>query len=101
MSDAGVSRSLDDLERLLERILDAPDPEAVAAWHAAFREQVAGAERGPQWGAIQARAHDLGRKLSERTGQLEALRGAVREELLAQERGRRALEGYRQPGAKR
>jgi hypothetical protein len=99
MSDAGVTKVLDDLEGLLENLLDDPDPQAVADWHDAFREAVAGAERGPGWQEIRNRAHELGRRLEQRTGQLQALRGAIREELLAQERGHRALEGYRQPGA--
>lgn len=100
MSDAGVSKALDDLERLLGTLMDDPDPQAVADWHAAFREAVASAERGPAWPEIRNRAHELGRRLEQRTGQIQALRGAIREELRAQERGHRALEGYRQPGAR-
>lgn len=95
MSDRAVASSLDDLERLLGQVLDDPDPGAVAAWHDQFRKALEGAEKGPQWPAIAARAHELGGRLQERVSQLKALRGAVREELLAREVGGRALKGYK------
>jgi flagellar hook-associated protein FlgK len=101
MSDEAVAKTLDNLERLLETLLDRPDPQAVADWHASFREAVAGAERGPRWEELRTRAKELGRRLDERTRQLVALRGAIRQELQAHERGRRALKGYRQPMARR
>jgi flagellar hook-associated protein FlgK len=94
MSDARVSASLDDLDRLLGTLMDDPNPEAVAEWHASFKEALAGAEKGPQWLEISTRAKMLGSRLDERVNQLQALRGAVREELLAREKGRRALSGY-------
>ena len=98
MSDRDLTASLDDLERLLASILDNPDPGAVDAWHLAFKEALAGAEKGPQWSAIVARAHDLGARLDQRMAQLRAIRGAVRQELQARERGKRALHGYRSAG---
>jgi flagellar hook-associated protein FlgK len=97
MSDGRVSASLDDLETLLGTLMDDPNPEAVAAWHASFKEALAGAEKGPQWAELSARARQLGKRLDERLNQLQALRGAIRQELQAREKGRRALSGYR-PG---
>ena len=96
MSDARVMTVLDDLERLLAGLTDNPDPGAVAAWHAAFKEAIAGAERGPQWPGIVARAHELGRRLDQQARHLLAIRGVVRQELEARTRGRRALTGYYQ-----
>ncbi|BDU78824.1 hypothetical protein [Mesoterricola sediminis] len=95
MSDLTVAASLDDLERLLGEVMDDPDPVAVETWHTAFKAALAGAERGPQWPGIAARARELGQRLETRTSQLRALRGAIREELLAQEKGGRALRGYK------
>ena len=98
MSDGRVQASLDDLERLLATLVDDPDPAAVAAWHAGFKAALAGAEKGPQWAALIARAQDLGRRLDEQMRHLEAIRGAVRQELLAREKGSRALKGYQPTG---
>ncbi len=100
MSDTRLTASLDDLERLLGSVLDDPDPQAIAAWHEAFKEALAEAEKGPQWAGIVERAHDLGKRLDQRVAQLQALRGAVREELVAREKGRRALTGYSPSGAR-
>ena len=95
MSDRRVEASLDDLEKLLATLMDHPDAEAVATWHSAFKEALAGAEKGPGWPEIAGRGQRLGRLLDERVNQLQALRGAVREELLARTRGRIALSGYK------
>jgi len=94
MSDARIMTVLDDLERLLAGLTDHPDPEAVAVWHAAFKEALAGAERGPQWPGIVSRALELGRRLDQQARQLMAIRGVVRQELEARNRGQRALSGY-------
>ncbi|BDU74978.1 hypothetical protein [Mesoterricola silvestris] len=95
MSDARVMASLDDLERLLAELVDDPDPDRVAAWHAGFKEALAAAEKGPQWPGILLRAQELGRSLETRVNHLNAIRGAVREELLARSKGARALSGYK------
>ena len=98
MSDATVSASLDDLERLLAALVDAPDAGAVQAWHAAFKEALAGAERGPKWPLLAARAKELNQRLDQQMRNLQAIKGAIRLELQAKERGRRALLGYRPMG---
>ncbi len=95
MSDGRIAASLDDLERLLATLVDDPDPDKVAAWHAGFKEALAQAEKGPQWPAIVARAQELGRRLETQVNHLNAIRGAVREELLARSKGSRALSGYK------
>ena len=94
MSDARVMTVLDDLEHLLAGLTDHPDPGLVATWHAAFKTAIAGAERGPQWPGIVARAHELGIRLEQQARHLQAIRGVVRQELEAKGRGRRALAGY-------
>ena len=94
MSDGRVAGALDDLERLLGTLLDHPDPQAVAAWHSAFKAALEAADKGPGWPAIVARAQALGARLDDHVNQLQGLRGAVRQELLAREKGRRALSGY-------
>lgn len=98
MSDARVATLLDDLERLLATLVDAPDPGAVQAWHTAFKEALAKAERGPQWPALVARGRELNRRLDQQVRHLTAIRGAIRLEIQAKERGRRALAGYRPTG---
>lgn len=98
MSDRNVAASLDDLERLLASLMDRPDPRAVDAWHAAFKAAVATAEKGPQWPQLVARARELGLRLDQEVRNLTAIRGAIRVELQAKERGRRALMGYRPMG---
>lgn len=95
MSDSRITASLDDLERLLATLIDDPDPAKVAAWHAAFQEALACAEKGPQWPGILARAQELGRRLETQVNHLNAIRGAVRDELLARSKGSRALSGYK------
>jgi hypothetical protein len=97
MSEERISASLDDLELLLGTLVDNPDPQAVAQWHAGFRKALEGAEKGPQWPAIQARAQELGKRLDLQVNHLNAIRGAVRQELLARSKGSRALRGYQPP----
>lgn len=98
MSDARVSAALDDLERLLAALVDAPVPGVVQAWHTAFKEALATAERGSQWPAIAARAKDLNQRLDLAMRNLQAIKGAIRLELQAKEKGHRALMGYRPSG---
>ena len=96
MSDERISASLDDLERLLATMTDDPDPTAIATWHAAFRTALAGAERGPQWAGILARARELAGRLDLKVVRLTAIRGAIRQELLTRAKGSRALSAYQQ-----
>ena len=95
MSDGGVAAALDALERMLAAMTDDPDPGVVAAWHASFKEAVAGAERGPQWPELVARAHELGRVMDQHANRLKAIRGVIREELLTRSKGNRALSAYK------
>ena len=94
MSDERVSAVLDDLERLLAAMTDDPEPALISTWHAAFKEAIAGAERGSQWPGIVARAHDLAQRLDLKAKHLTAIRGVIRHELLKRAQGTRALSGY-------
>ena len=94
MSDERIAAVLDDLERLLATMTDDPDPSAIDAWHAAFKEALAGAARGPQWAGLVVRARDLAHRLDLKVNRLTATRGAIRQELLARAKGSRALSGY-------
>ena len=96
MSDGRIAASLDDLERLLAAMTDDPEPATIAAWHTAFKAALAGAERGSQWPAILARAQELAKRLDLKVDRLTAIRGAIRQELLARAKGSRALSAYQQ-----
>ena len=94
MSDQDVSQAFDDLDALLNRTVEHPDPQAVATWHETFKAALASAERGPGWPALQARGQALGAKLNDKVSILRSLQAPLKQELLAQAPARRALIGY-------
>ncbi len=95
MTDQGVLEVLERLEPLLAAPLERPHAQAVADWHEAFKRAVAGAERGPRWPEVQARAKVLGRLLSRRMALLQAAQDALRKDLARFSSGRKALAAYR------
>lgn len=92
MSDADLSRALDDLEQLLR---DDLDPAAIVAWRRRFDAEVASADRGPGWPQIVARAHDLAGRLDAAAQALADQLAQVQKELALQDQGSRALKGYK------
>ena len=72
-----------------------PDADALARWHAGFQSALAGAEKGPDWPDLMARAKAVGLQLETRTEKFIRMRDELRAELDAFERGNRALKGYR------
>jgi flagellar hook-associated protein FlgK len=94
MSDAEVLAAIERMEGWLQDPGSMPAAEGLADWNAAFQSAVAGAERGPGWAELVARAHALGSRVQERTEALTAVRDQIRNELGAQQLGDRALKGY-------
>ncbi|MGA2080939.1 MAG: hypothetical protein ABSH53_10075 [Holophaga sp.] len=96
MTDLEVLAVLDRLEPLLAVPADLPNDQAVAQWHEAFKQALAGAEHGPRWPEVQARAKVLGVLLSRRVAQLQSAQEALRRSLGRVATGRRALNAYGQ-----
>ena len=94
MTDQDVLAVLDRLEPLLSGSLDQPEAQAIAEWHQAFREAVAGAERGPGWAEVRARAKVLGTLLNRRVAMLQAAQQGLKDEMGRKAAGQRALHGY-------
>ena len=95
MSDEGLRASIDQMEAWVADPSWEPDPEAVARWDADFQTALAQAEEGPDWLDLMARAHAVGHRLQARTVRFAQVRDELRAQLDAQERGNRALKGYR------
>ncbi len=71
------------------------DPEALAAWRAAFETLRGSAERGPAWPALVARAHLMAARMEAAANLLAEERDQLRKELNLQAQGSRALKGYK------
>jgi len=95
MTDLDVLAALQRLEPLLSGPAEQPNGEAIAQWHSAFRQALAGAERGPRWTEVQARARVLGNLLNQRMALVQAARDALGRDLAKVASGRRALTAYR------
>jgi len=95
MNDGGLRASLEQMEVWVADPSWEPDPKLLARWDTDFQVALARAERGPDWQDLMARAHAAGRQLEGRTLKFAQLRDQVKAELDAQERGNRALMGYR------
>jgi hypothetical protein len=95
MSEGGLGASIEKMEAWMADPTWEPDPELLTRWHADFQAALAQAEKGPDWSDLMARAHAVGRLLETRTMRFAELRDVVKAELDAQERGGRALRGYR------
>lgn len=93
MSDADVVQSLEALELLLKA---SPfSAEAIADWREGYDLALESADRGPEWPAIQARAHQLAAILDQAAQAISLQQNEVRKELSLQAQGARALKGYR------
>lgn len=94
MTDRDVLAVLDRLEPLLTGPLDRSDAQAIAGWHEAFQQAVAGAERGPGWPEVRARAKVLGTLLNRRVAMLQSAQQGLKDEMGKKAAGQRALHGY-------
>ncbi len=95
MRDEGLRASIEQMEAWVADPTWVPDPERLAQWDVDFQAALARAEKGPDWPDLMARAHAAGRLLEARTAKFAQLRDQMKTELDAQERGSRALMGYR------
>lgn len=94
MSAADVILSLDALEQLLQEA--EIDGHAIATWREGHEAAMAAyTDRGPEWPAIQARAHQLAARLDKAAEDLKAQQDAILKELALHARGARALKGYK------
>ena len=95
MSQGGLHATLDQMEAWVADPTWEPDPTRLSRWDADFQAALDRAERGPDWHDLMARAHALGHRLQERTARLAQVRDELKAQLDSQERGYRALKGYR------
>lgn len=95
MSDERVRAAIEQMETWLAEPNWDPDPEALTQWNADFTLALAQAEKAAGWPDLVARAHAVGQRLEARTILEAQARDKVKAELEAQERGSRALKGYR------
>lgn len=93
MSDSELTAALDALERLLRE--GVTEPETIIAWRERFETALGGAERGPGWPDIVARAHALSEKLELTAQGISAQKDRLRKELELHAQGARALKGYK------
>jgi len=94
MSDGAVQAAIQAMEAWLADPDSALDGTALEAWNRDFRAAMAGAEKGPGWQELVARAHRLAEQVEGRRRAVEAQRDAIRLELEQQAQGGRALKGY-------
>jgi flagellar hook-associated protein FlgK len=94
MSDEAVLSALQAMEALLSNPELPLDGTVLEAWNREFKAAVAGAEKGPEWQVLVARAHRLAEQVETHRRAIEAQRDAIRFELEGQARGKRALKGY-------
>jgi hypothetical protein len=95
MSNGKLRASIERMEAWVVDPSWEPDPKAIVRWDADFQAALAQAEKGPDWPDLMARAHSVGHRLEARTVRFAQVRDALRAQLDAQERGNRALKGYR------
>lgn len=94
MSDAKVRAAVEQMEAWLDSPEWVPEAQFLAEWKAGFDAALAQAEKAPGWPEVAARAHAAGERLLARSLVLERELDRLRAEILAQERGHRALKGY-------
>ena len=95
MSHERLRASIEQMEAWVADPSWEPDPEALARWDADFQTALVHAEKGSDWPDLMARAHAAGHRLQARTVRFAQVRDELRAQLDAQERGNRALKGYR------
>jgi hypothetical protein len=93
-SDQAVLRLVEEMEVLLSEpgVLDQT---RLKEWNRRFNEATVRAERGPGWSAIVDRAHALGGRVDRVVEGLHDQGRGIRGQLEMQERGARALRGYK------
>jgi ABC-type transporter Mla subunit MlaD len=85
---------LEELDRLLQD--SAVSGTALADWQTRFDVALESADRSsPTWPKVLARSHALATRLETAASQLAVRREEIRRELSLQDRGARALKGYR------
>ena len=94
MSDARVCAAIDQMEAWLVDLTWEPDLEALDQWNTEFQTALTQAEKAGGWSDLVHRAHVASQILDARIEVLIAEREQVRAELVAKERGSRALKGY-------
>lgn len=94
MNDVRVRAAIEQMEAWLADPAWAPDSEALSQWNADFQAALAQAEKATGWPDLVGRAHAAGQLLEARIVGVALERDRVRAELVAQERGNRALKGY-------
>jgi len=95
MSDEALRQLLERMEAWLSDDTWEPDPEVLSEWETEFQRCLASTEKGSDWPELRQRAHAAGGVLSARADRLALVQADIRAELEAQERGNRALRGYR------
>lgn len=95
MSDEALRQVLERMEAWLSDDSWEPGPEQLPEWEAEFKRCLESTEKGSDWPELRRRAHVAGELLATRADGLAVLQGEIRAELEAQERGNRALRGYR------
>jgi len=85
MSDSGVLRAIEEMERALQ----GPQPDApwMSLWQARFEAEKVTAEHGPAWAAIADRGRALAQILDQRVAGLRADQVVLKRQMDAQRRG--------------
>lgn len=95
MSDEALRQVLERMEAWLSDDGWEPGPELLPEWEAEFKRCLESTEKGSDWLELRHRAHAAGNVLAARADRLALAQEEIRAELEAQERGSRALRGYR------
>ena len=93
-SDQAVLRLVEEMEVLLSEP-GVPDLTRLEGWNHRFNAAAVRAERGPGWSAIVDRAQALGGRVDRVMESLSEQGRGIRGQLAMQERGARALRGYK------
>jgi flagellar hook-associated protein FlgK len=94
MSVVELRASIEQMEAWLSDPSWDPDPERLEQWNDAFQAAATPVEKGEEWRTLVARAHAVGKQVEARILSLSQQLEATKAELVAQERGSRALKGY-------
>ena len=94
MSDARVRAAIEQMEAWVADLTWEPDSEALDRWNTEFQMALAQTDKASGWSDLVDRAHTASRALDARIVLLTEERDQVRIQLVAQERGNRALKGY-------
>lgn len=94
MSLVELRASIEQMEAWLSDPCWEPEPERLAQWNVEFQAAARPAEKGEEWQALVARAHEVGRQVEVRILSLTEKLTETKAELSVQARGSRALKGY-------